>query len=854
MYQMGLTTKQIQQIEQDFMSLPVKERLDEVLEVMKDCSPEEQLCLKFMYAYMPASDLTTYNVSLFLNNLRDTLAIIQTVPWGSQITGELFLNYVLPLRINNENLVDHRLQFFNEIYPRVQHLSIKDAVLEVNYWCLEKATYKSTDIRTSSPLNVIRNAFGRCGEESVLCVAALRSVGIPARQCYTPRWAHCDDNHAWVEVWVDGDWHFIGACEPEPVLDKGWFTEAAQRGMLIHARVFSRLVSEPHITHQTPVMSQINILNNYAETKILRVFVIDEEGLPVKDAEVRFELINFAQLFPLAVLKTDVNGEAHLLTGRGDLSVHVSKDGRFLYKKADHSCTELHFCLADARYADTEQVELDLVPPTAGTVKDPELPEHLAKHHEIRTNQANTRRTAFEDTFLQGNKAEDFAAKFDCCQKEISELIALSNGNHPEITAFLDAEIGIALKYKVLLLSSLRDKDLSDITCTILQNHLLGAMAFWNQFTDSNEDVFVKYVLCPRVHYEMITDYRDVLYNYFTDNQKILFRQEPQKIFEYIESNVRDCGEREYGTITSSPEGLLKYKYGSKLSRKILFVAICRTLGIPARLSEIDRKLEYWKNDRWHTISEEVDIPIHRCCKLTLYNNQPDVPFVYGKNFTIARLENGRYHTLGLYDYQFDGESISYELEEGKYRVTTANRLLDGTILASLIHVELDKGEEQAVTIHLREPDVVMDEKVALPEIPVLLPDGKQSFAQKLLLTEETGVIAFIEEGKEPTEHLLNEIHEQKEEFARLNKRMLLLIKNKDSLKDRLLNTVLDSTGILVALRDMTQDAFPSVLQALNTQNNKLPLVLALDTKKRCVFHTSGYNVGTGDMLLKHLR
>ena len=78
---------------------------------------------------------------------------------------------------------------------------------------------------------------GRCGEESTLLVAALRSVGIPARQVYTPRWAHTDDNHAWVEAWADGKWYFLGACEPEPVLNLGWFNAPASRGMLMHTKV-----------------------------------------------------------------------------------------------------------------------------------------------------------------------------------------------------------------------------------------------------------------------------------------------------------------------------------------------------------------------------------------------------------------------------------------------------------------------------------------------------------------------------------------------------------------------------------------------------------------------------------------
>ena len=86
----------------------------------------------------------------------------------------------------------------------------------------------------------VKTAYGRCGEESTFTVAALRSVGIPARQVYTPRWAHTDDNHAWVEAWADGKWYFFGACEPEPVLNLGWFNAPASRGMLMHTKVFGR--------------------------------------------------------------------------------------------------------------------------------------------------------------------------------------------------------------------------------------------------------------------------------------------------------------------------------------------------------------------------------------------------------------------------------------------------------------------------------------------------------------------------------------------------------------------------------------------------------------------------------------
>ena len=109
------------------------------------------------------------------------------------------------MRVNNEHLDTFRTTCYAELRDRVRGLSMYEAVLEVNHWCHEHVTYQPSDSRTSPPLSSMRSAIGRCGEESTYTVAALRAVGIPARQVYTPRWAHTDDNHAWVEAWVDGN-------------------------------------------------------------------------------------------------------------------------------------------------------------------------------------------------------------------------------------------------------------------------------------------------------------------------------------------------------------------------------------------------------------------------------------------------------------------------------------------------------------------------------------------------------------------------------------------------------------------------------------------------------------------------
>lgn len=143
--------------------------------------------LEFLYAYMPLPDLTDYTGDFYLENVDCSLRARKEMPWGASVPDREWRHFVLPVRVNNENLDSSRMVFYNELRDRVKGLSMRDAVLEVNHWCHEKVTYQPSDSRTSSPLASIKSAYGRCGEESTFTVAALRAVGIPARQVYTPR-------------------------------------------------------------------------------------------------------------------------------------------------------------------------------------------------------------------------------------------------------------------------------------------------------------------------------------------------------------------------------------------------------------------------------------------------------------------------------------------------------------------------------------------------------------------------------------------------------------------------------------------------------------------------------------------
>ena len=174
--------------------------LTALLLALAACAPSPETtrddALAFLYASMPLPDSVDYSRDFWLQNIDCALQARREMPWGAAIPQREWRHFVLPVRVNNENLDTCRMVFYAQLKDRVRHLTMSEAILEVNHWCHEHVTYQPSDERTSSPLATLRTAYGRCGEESTLLVAALRSVGIPARQVYTPRWAHTDDNHA----------------------------------------------------------------------------------------------------------------------------------------------------------------------------------------------------------------------------------------------------------------------------------------------------------------------------------------------------------------------------------------------------------------------------------------------------------------------------------------------------------------------------------------------------------------------------------------------------------------------------------------------------------------------------------
>lgn len=815
----------------------------------EELTEEETWALKYLYAYMPVTDMADYDGAMFLSHVRQTLEIRKQMPWGERVPDHLFLHFVLPYRVNTENIEDSRGILYNELSKRTADLSMVDAISETNYWCHEKATYIGSDLRTISPLTMIRNARGRCGEESTLAVAALRSIGIPARQVYTPRWAHSDSNHAWVEAWADGQWYYLGACEPEARLNQGWFSPPARRAMLINTRIFADYPGPEDITLADEWFTEINLLQDYAPTRIIHVTVKDAQGALVSGAQVHFELYNMAELYPIATLPTNDQGEASFKTGFGDLVIRAVKGGKWSEVKVSASEDRLELVL-DATEQQDGTLDFDLVPPPEREGETVEtLSDEKIERHNRRLEEGTKIRTDYESTFLSEEEASRLAQAAGLSSERVWSVLQKARGNSHEIAAFLQEHSGEYGEWPLRLLESLNDKDLIDTFRPVLDDHLIYALT--QQQGAIDENIFTKYVLCPRVSYEMIVPYRRIFQEAFSAEDVAAFRSNPAGLARRLEQGfvIREDLLNLKGK--GNPLGTYNLKMGDTVSLTILFVAVCRSLGIPARLHPSEQKPQYLMNGSWEdavftliSSEQKENIAWGMLRLLCDHEAAPDVPAAsYYQNFTFARLENGVYKTL-VYPYsKTDVYDEPFEVEPGAYRLTSGVRLKDGTVRVRFTYFTVRAGEQT---------DVILTYRETSEDIPVLGTLDRSSTLTQLdgssrtlgdLIGGEGAIVAWIEPEREPSKHLLRELRELAEPLDKRDIPVVLVVGDSEWTVSFNAGNVTELPVRTMFVRDSTYASLPDFISESPAHEAGFPHLFALDSEDQIRYTSSGYKI-----------
>lgn len=789
-------------------------------QALSRCGEEERLLLRYVLSTLPLSDLGEYPPELFLGFVREARKAREDFSWCAALPEHLFLREVLSPRINTEQLEDCRGLFRKALEDRVRDLPLAEAILEVNRWCAGEVTYRSTDDRTASPLAVYRCGLGRCGEESTFAVTALRSVGISARQVYAPRWSHCDDNHAWVEAFDGERWRFLGACEPEPELDRGWFPGAASRAMLIHARSFVQgdredvkflfPEADPLTLDLRQGVADESVTARYGRTRPVTVTVTEEKTtLPLTGVRVDFSVLNMGEFFPIASRKTDTSGKASLELGLGSVWVSARAEGSgspSSERLLDVSKTgQAALSLPDSeRKSKGEWEDLDFLAPAAPAKDFPPLTAAQKAERRVCLNHA---------AVLRAEKA----ARREREKRSFS----------------WEAE---------RILDTLTEKDRSGGVEEAVFQDSREAFAWEQRYPQT---VFETALLCPRIGLEPLLPWRRLLAESFPKSEKQAFREAPQQIWTWVERNIR---EREgYPELPAGPGGMFRLKAASRQGKQVLFCALCRAFGIPARLSPMDGTPEYYENGGFRPVMGgrpmgrvELHAPAEQAA-------------LFRWNYTLAQRNVRGWKTLQTADIPAGG-TLSLSLPAGEYRLVTVSRMPNGNQLARLLDFALKEREGKSLLLSFRRgAPKDMLEHLPLPSFSLEDREGKAQNGIELLRTSPLSLLCWLEAGREPTEHILNEMREVAEAFRNLGRKLsvLFLLEKPEDENDPALQKALAALPEAKLRRGDFQDTLSLLARRMYVDPDRLPLILLADREGNGLYACSGYNVGTAELVLR---
>ena len=798
---------------------------------LEQLSPDRRRAMEFLLTHLPESDLDCYPFSLFLRFADHALALRQQAPWCAGLEEELFLHYVLFPRVNDEDLSFHRALFHDALWERISALSSQEErVLEVNRWCHEEASYQFQDDRTASPLTVFRSGSGRCGEESAFLVSALRSVGIAARQVYSPRWAHCDDNHAWVEALCDGRWRFLGACEPEPILDRGWFNTAASRAILVHSRLFGRGKSPLHgdLLETDGAVCWYNQTGRYAHTQV-RTFRVLRDGLPAPDAAVQLQVLNEASFHTVATLTTGPDGTARAELGLGDLHVAARLDG--LTAEGDCAGDSLTLVLSrpaersgwrefDVRAPKDAPVHPTLLTPTQKTDRAAVLAAGSAKRH-AKLDRADRSAQAPEDW---------------------RDLVRDARSNGAVIEAFLRQD---GDPRREALLRTLTRKDLRDVTAEVLCDHLDHAPPL----SHLPEAVYTAWVLSPRIELEPLTPWRQALSQAFSPAEQSAYRADPAALWQTLLRRMDTQLSRVYtGRITGlvwTPLEAWQARRCNGRSLRILYVATLRALGVPARLRKLDGMPEFWQNGSFHPLRPQAQ------GRLSLTCGEGQTP-LYRQNWSLSLWNQGEWQLLQLSDEGWDRGARTLSLPAGHFRLTTSVRMPNGNQFAASRDLCLRAGETVRSDLRLR--SFALEDLLGCQDLPPMTGHTLTQPQRTVSVIPEEGrptLLFWLEEGNEPTEHVLNELSDGREALRALPVDVVFLVRGAESVQQRTLAGVLAAWPEIRVLTDDWYFDLETVARHLTCDPDRPPLAVACNRRGQAVYGVSGYHVGSVELLTR---
>jgi len=458
-------------------------------------------------------------------------------------------------------------------------------------------------------------------------------------------------------------------------------------------------------------------------------------------------------------------------------------------------------------------------------------------------------RQSYISSWMYDVSAGDLSSSTGISEERITRVLATSMGNYKAIATFISGA-GDKADLAIRLLENISEKDLRDTPKDVLDDHLANAP---EKPVMTDEQFFDKWILSPRVDNEILTPFRSALKK-MPEELYGRLAAGPEAIAAWIDTAVNVTETENYYGTPVVPAGVMRLRMADRHSRDIFFVALCRTMGHAARLAPGTGRPQYHETGEWHDVffSDDIRTTGEKAYVTFFSGDKSPVP-QYHIHFTLAVLEKGRYKTLD-YGYEVNIEDLpgKLPLAPGRYMLTTGNRDENGNVLASASFFDLAPGEDARLEVKLRHKEDKTQSAGNIEFNKTILSHTGEKFDLKSL-TDKGIVLIWIEPGKEPTRHILNDLPQMKKEFDAWGGSFIFFFDPataSGSFKPEEIKGM-PGNSIFVPDKDLTL-----MLSSLGgtTADHPLPVVVCCDSIGEILFLSEGYRIGTGEQILKNIR
>lgn len=197
----------------------------------------------FIDDYDKKIELEVMSAQQLIDNIDIAFQAWKTQPWGKDVSFDIFCQYILPYKLDNEPPVKERAKIYqtyqklisaaNPDIDAVQACQIINDNLRAPQWIM---TNRVSFLPTLGPEPLLKYRVGTCRNMADMATYVMRACGIPVTSDFIPQWPYRNGGHDWnVVIDKHGKPHrFLGA-EDSPDTPHKPFTKKGK----VYRRLFT---------------------------------------------------------------------------------------------------------------------------------------------------------------------------------------------------------------------------------------------------------------------------------------------------------------------------------------------------------------------------------------------------------------------------------------------------------------------------------------------------------------------------------------------------------------------------------------------------------------------------------------